>query len=157
MSRTRTLLSLLLLSATTAFAQTFSKCNPLNTTCPDNPALGTTLEETFNSSTNGFDANYWHFDGGEDLVSFGKEGAELPLVNNKDVVTIKSNFYIFFGTLEFIMKAAPGNGIISTVILLSDDLDEIDWEIKGGNHTTVSNNYYGESQSTYRTAADKKD
>lgn len=41
------------------------------------------------------------------------------------------------------MKASPGQGLISTVILLSQDLDEIDWEVKGTNTTSVSNNWYG--------------
>jgi hypothetical protein len=141
----RSFISLAVLFASTTLAQTSTSCNPLNSTCPDNPALGTTLEEVFNSSTSGFDANYWTIDAGKDLVSFGKEGAELPLVTSKDTVTLVSTFYIFFGTLEFIMKAAPGQGIVSTVILLSDDLDEIDWEVLGGNDTTVSNNYYGKN------------
>ena len=41
------------------------------------------------------------------------------------------------------MQAAAGQGIISTFNLLSDDLDEIDLEIMGGNSTTVESNWYG--------------
>lgn len=41
------------------------------------------------------------------------------------------------------MQAAAGQGIISTLNLLSDDLDEIDWEIMGGNSSFVESNYYG--------------
>ncbi|EGP83476.1 uncharacterized protein MYCGRDRAFT_77127 [Zymoseptoria tritici IPO323] len=154
MSLARTLLSALLLATTTTFAQTHTECSPLNSTCPPNPALGTELLEVFNSSSTELNSKYWHFDGGQELVSFGKDGVHLSLKEKGDTVTIKSNFYIFFGTLEFIMKAAPGNGIISTVILLSDDLDEIDWEIKGGNTTAVSNNYYGWGNQDQRFAED---
>jgi len=46
------------------------------------------------------------------------------------------------------MQAAGGTGIISTVVLLSDDLDEIDWEIMGGNTTHIETNYYGKGNST---------
>lgn len=65
------------------------------------------------------------------------------LKKSKDSVTVQSNFYIMFGQMEIIFKAAGGQGIISTAILISDDLDEIDWEIKGTNYTGVSNNWYG--------------
>jgi hypothetical protein len=32
-----------------------------------------------------------------------------------------------FGYFEVVMRAANGTGIVSTAILESDDLDEIDW------------------------------
>lgn len=143
MFRPTLLLPLTLLTATLTTAQTYTDCNPLNSTCPSNPALGTTLSETYNATTTEFNPNLWTIEAGESLIQFGKEGAQLPLSGPKDTVTIKSNFYIFWGTVEFIMKASPGTGLISTVILLSQDLDEIDWEVKGGNTTSVSNNYYG--------------
>lgn len=34
------------------------------------------------------------------------------------------------------MKAAPGQGIVSSIVLESDDLDEIDWECKCLTSTT---------------------
>lgn len=137
-----TLLPLALFAAS-AFAQTSTDCNPLNATCPEDPALGTTFSTQFNKSMEEFDPTYWNVTAGTSLVSFGENGAEMPIHKDGDLVTVKSNFYIFWGTVEIIMKAAPGTGIISTVILLSDDLDEIDWEIMGGNTSTVENNYYG--------------
>lgn len=48
------------------------------------------------------------------------------------------------------MKAAPGTGIVSSAILESDDLDEIDWEWLGGTATEVETNYFGKGNtSTY--------
>lgn len=41
---------------------------------------------------------------------------------------MNTEFYIFFGTVSVVMKASPGPGICSSIVLLSDDLDEIDWE-----------------------------
>ncbi|EME78213.1 glycoside hydrolase family 16 protein, partial [Pseudocercospora fijiensis CIRAD86] len=124
-------------------AQTTTDCNPLNSTCPDDPALGTTFSSTFNGSMSEFDPAFWNVTAGTSLISFGDDGVEMALQKDTDSVTVKSNFYIFWGQAEILFKAAKGTGIISTMILLSDDLDEVDWEIKGGNTTTVSNNYYG--------------
>jgi beta-glucanase (GH16 family) len=41
------------------------------------------------------------------------------------------------------MKGARGDGLVSTITLLSDDLDEIDWELLGYNDTHISTNYFG--------------
>lgn len=142
MSRFLTL-PLLALAATHVAAQTFTSCNPLNASCPMDPALGTTFDMTFNSSMNAFDPRFFNVTAGESLISFSDEGAELSIVNQGDSVTIQTTFYIFFGQVEVLFKAASGQGIISTFDMLSDDLDEIDWEIMGGNTSYVSTNYYG--------------
>ncbi len=41
------------------------------------------------------------------------------------------------------MKAAPGAGIVSSVVLESDDLDEIDWEWVGATAGEAQSNYFG--------------
>jgi beta-glucanase (GH16 family) len=46
------------------------------------------------------------------------------------------------------MKAANGTGIVSTVTLESDDLDEIDWEWLGGDNTQVQTDYFGKGNTT---------
>lgn len=50
--------------------------------------------------------------------------------------TLNSNDYIFFGNIEVVMKAATGQGIVSSFVLESDDLDEVDWEWLGGTFRT---------------------
>lgn len=55
------------------------------------------------------------------------QGAEFKIAAQGDAPTIASDFYIFFGHVDVKMKAANGTGIISTWIMESDDLDEIDW------------------------------
>jgi len=45
--------------------------------------------------------------------------------------------------VSFYMRAAPGTGIVSSAILQSDDLDEIDWEWIGGSSTKAQSNYFG--------------
>lgn len=44
-----------------------------------------------------------------------------------DAPTIDTNFHLFFGKVEVTMKAAPGTGVVSSIVLESDVLDEIDW------------------------------
>ena len=115
------------LLATYVAAQTFTTCNPLNSTCPQDPALGTTFETTFNTSMSEMDPRFFNVTAGTDLISFSDNGAELTIAKEGDSVTVQTAFYIMFGTVEMIFQAASGQGIISTMVLLSDDLDEIDW------------------------------
>ena len=62
--------------------------------------------------------------------------------------TIISNNYIFFGKTEITLRAANGTGVISSFVMESDDLDEIDWEWLGGNTTVVETNYFGKGNTT---------
>ncbi len=131
------------LLATYAAAQTSTTCNPLHKTCPQDAALGTTYETTFNESMTEFDPNFFNITAGADLITFSAKGAELTITNQGDSVTVQTAFYIMFGRVEMIFQAASGVGIISTYNLLSDTLDEIDLEIMGGNTSYVSNNFFG--------------
>ncbi|KIM99579.1 glycoside hydrolase family 16 protein [Oidiodendron maius Zn] len=136
---------LLLLSfVSLALGQTYTKCQPLNTTCPPDDALGTSHDFNFNSSTvlaQGFDTTI-----GE--VGYGDNGLEFTISKKGDMPTVVSNFYIFWGSVSVVMRAAKGQGIISTIVLLSDDLDEVDWEMMGGNATTAESNYFGKGNTT---------
>jgi beta-glucanase (GH16 family) len=53
-----------------------------------------------------------------------------------------------FGKVEITMQAAPGAGIVSSLVLQSDDLDEIDMEWLGADSTQVQTNYFGKGQVT---------
>ena len=127
-----------------AVAQTYSSCDPrTNTSCPNDPALGTTYNETFTSSTTSLNPHLWNITAGAESIQFTDNGAEMTISKSGDSVTVESAFYIFWGRVEIIMQAAAGTGIISTFDLLSDDLDEIDLEIMGGNTSFVESNWYG--------------
>lgn len=54
-----------------------------------------------------------------------------------------SNWYFFFGSVEVVMKASDGRGIVSSFVLESDDLDEVDWEWIGSDTKQVQSNYFG--------------
>lgn len=47
-----------------------------------------------------------------------------------------------FGLFEVKMKAAPGRGIVSSIVLQSDVRDEVDWEFIGGEDYRVQSNYF---------------
>jgi hypothetical protein len=127
-----------------AFAQTWTLCNPLNTTCPPDPALGISHNFVFNTSKTVSDS----FNITAGALTYGSNGAEFTIAKKGDSPTIQSQFYIFFGSVSVIMKAASGQGIISSIVLESDDLDEVDWEFMGGNSTHAETNYFGKGNDT---------
>ncbi|KAM7194303.1 glycoside hydrolase family 16 protein [Naviculisporaceae sp. PSN 640] len=123
-----------------ASAQTWTSCNPTQTTCPANTALGMTIDVDFSQGgVNSFVAS-----GG--TVSYGSEGASFTVAGSGQAPQLTSVFYIMFGRVEVTMKAAPGAGIVSSLVLQSDCLDEIDMEWLGADDTEVQTNYFGKGQ-----------
>ena len=82
-----------------------------------------------------------------ETVAYGPDGAEFAFIKRYDGPSISTDFYILFGQVEIVMQAAPGIGIISSVVLMSDDADEIDFEFSGNDFGkasgTVQTNYFG--------------
>lgn len=64
--------------------------------------------------------------------TYGNSGVSFTVAKGGDAPQLSSLFYIMFGRVEITMKAAPGAGIVSSLVLESDDLDEIDIEWLGG-------------------------
>jgi hypothetical protein len=137
------------LFAHSATAQVTTDCQPLNTTnCPADPAFGTDHMFVFNSTPS---ADFWVPTAGS--VSYSNEnGAQFTINKQGDSPTIRSSFYIFFGRTEMMIKAASGTGVISSVMFLSDDLDEIDLEFMGGNQSYVETNYFGKGRQDFNNA-----
>lgn len=132
-----------------AAAQVTTDCQPLNTTnCPADPAFGMDYNFHFNATP---PSGTWDTTAGTVSYSADK-GAAFTINKQGDSPTIRSHFYIFFGRVEVLMKTAPGRGVISSVMLLSDDLDEIDWEFFGGNTTHAETNYFGKGMQDYHNA-----
>jgi len=50
---------------------------------------------------------------------------------------------MMFGHYEIVLKTSKGTGIVSSLVLQSDDLDEVDWEWLGADNANVQTNYYG--------------
>ncbi|KAF4500021.1 murein transglycosylase [Fusarium agapanthi] len=123
-----------------AAAQTYSSCNPMEKTCDPNKGLASSSYSV--DFTKGADDDNWEGTG-HGTVKYTSDGAEFTVAKQGDSPTIQSKWYMFFGRMEVHLKAAPGTGIVSSVVLLSDVLDEIDWEWLGGNDADVQTNYYG--------------
>lgn len=65
-----------------------------------------------------------------------------------DAPQLNSIFTIMFGRVEVAMRAAPGAGIVSSLVLESDTHDEIDMEWLGSDPDEVQSNYFGKGQTT---------
>ncbi|KAL1656374.1 hypothetical protein SLS61_000837 [Didymella pomorum] len=131
----------LLLSASTTLAQTSTSCDPTEKTCSADTGLSSSTY-THDFTTSGADDDAWNITAGN--VTYSSSGAEFTITKSGDHPTIQSKWYIFFGRVSFFLKAAPGTGIVSSAILESDDLDELDWEWLGGSDysSKVQTNYF---------------
>ncbi|QKX62132.1 uncharacterized protein TRUGW13939_09289 [Talaromyces rugulosus] len=128
-------------------AQTSTTCNPLEKTCPEDSGMGATLSSDFTAGA----SDDWTVTNGE--ITYNDQGAGFTVAKHGDSPTIQTKDYFFFGTAEVKMQAAPGTGIVSSIVLESDDLDEIDWEALGGQTTTIETNYFGKGNTeTYDRA-----
>jgi hypothetical protein len=124
-----------------AAAQVTTDCFPMNKTCPADPAFGMEMTFNFNQSQN---YQIWETKTNGGTITYDPQtGAAFKISKLGDSPTLRSKFYFFWGRTEVIMKTAKGTGIISSVMLLSDNLDEIDWEFFGGNNSVAQTNYYG--------------
>jgi hypothetical protein len=90
--------------------------------CLSDTALGKTITVDF---TSGDSSEFTVADG--TTITYGDDGAEFIMSSDGAAKTITSNWYIFFGKVEVTMKAANGTGVVSSFVMESDDLDEIDW------------------------------
>jgi Glycosyl hydrolases family 16 len=135
----------LLALAGSALAQTFTDCDPTKTTCPADTALGI-ANYSINFQNNMMSKSVWNATAG--TVNYDDDGATFTIAQRGDAPTVKTRFYIFFGQVEVIMKAGKGQGVVSSIVMQSDDLDEVDWEWIGGNSTHVQTNYFGKGNTT---------
>lgn len=119
-------------------AQTSTDCNPLKKDCPPDPAFGK------NSATCDFTKGPCDvFEAlGTTPVKYESRGGVFEMSKAGQAPTLRSRDYIFFGRVEVEMQAAPGKGVISCLVLQSDDLDEIDFETVGSDTKQIQTNYF---------------
>ena len=72
-----------------------------------------------------------------------KNGLEMEFLKKRDFGYMETKFTLFFGRVETVVQAAPGSGIVSSMVLWSSILDEIDWEFRGSYDTIVQTGYFG--------------
>lgn len=124
-------------------AQTSTDCNPMEKTCPADPALGTTTTIDFTKGKNDF---FKVADG--TTLKYDDTGALFTINKETDAPTVTSSKYIFFGKVDVEVQVAPGAGIVTSFVLQSDDLDEIDWEWIGSDTAQAQTNYFGKGDTT---------
>ncbi|KAJ4312615.1 hypothetical protein N0V84_009853 [Fusarium piperis] len=125
-------------------AQTYTDCNPLKKTCPANPAFG---DKKVNCDFTKGECDAFHGMIGTSLKYDGK-GALFAINKESDAPTIRSDNYIFFGRVDVVVQAAQGQGVVTSAVFQSDDLDEIDWEWVGGDNAQVQSNYFSKGDTT---------
>ena len=125
-------------AATTVSAQTFTECNPLEKTCPADPAFGGSAKCDF---TKGKCDDVLKGLAGTS-VTYDDQGAVFSIKSAGQAPTMKSDKYLFFGRVDVEMRAAPEKGIVTSIVLQSDDRDEIDWEFVGSDNAQVQTNYF---------------
>ncbi|KAL8900661.1 MAG: hypothetical protein Q9192_000960 [Flavoplaca navasiana] len=131
-----------LLVATPVAAQTYTTCNPLTSgSCPANPALGRAVNIDF---TEGPSDSF----SPQGNPTYDSNGATFTVAKPGDSPQVTSKWYIMFGHVEVQLKPAGGVGIVSSAVLQSDALDEIDWEWIGGDSNQVQSNYFSKGQTT---------
>lgn len=143
----------------TSNAQTYSNCNPLTQSgCPADTALGKAVNIDF---TQGASDSFTP----QGNPTYDSNGVSFTVRKSGDSPQITSKWYIMFGKVDVVLKAAPGTGIVSSFVMQSDDLvshyalqtiavntnhmqDEIDWEWLGANSAQVQSNYFGKGLTT---------
>ncbi|KAK3066048.1 hypothetical protein LTS18_002081, partial [Coniosporium uncinatum] len=129
-------------------AQTYTNCNPLTQGgCPADSALGRSVNIDFASgSSDSFIS--------QGNPTYDSNGVSFTVAQPGDAPQLISKWYIMFGKVEVQLKAAPGAGIVSSFVLQSDALDEIDWEWLGADPNQVQSNYFGKGLvTTYNRGA----
>ncbi|KAK7744144.1 transglycosylase [Cytospora paraplurivora] len=116
---------------------TTTKCNPVLTTCDPDEALGMAIDVDFTQGA----VNSFTSSGG--TPTYGSDGVTFTITKEGDAPQLNSVFYIMFGKVEITLKSAPGTGIVTSVVMQSDDLDEIDVELLGTDSSQVQLMYFG--------------
>ncbi len=130
--------------ASTVIAQTFTDCDPTKKSCP--AEVGLPSSSYMVDFTKGGSESFSSAIGTK--LTYGEDGAVFEIADRGQAPTIATDFFMFFGRVEVTMKAAHGQGIVSSIVLESATLDEIDWEFVGGDNAQVQTNFYGKGNTT---------
>lgn len=129
-------------------AQTFSSCKDNLPSCAPNTAQKSpTLSTKFGAG--GTPPPGWVQAQCKGKTAYDANGVGFTVAGTGDCPGIETEAYVLFGLFEVKMKAAPGQGIISSIVMESDALDEVDWEFIGGEDFRVQSNYFGKGDTTY--------
>lgn len=123
--------------STLAAASLVTACNPTTTTCPSIPAMPSSV--TYDLSTT--DTTNFDYVMSTRIVANGSS-LQFSVAEQGDAPTLITNDYLLYGNVKATVKSAPGVGMVSAFILMSDVADEIDLEWLGAYDYEVQTNYY---------------
>ncbi|ANB13139.1 Crh1p [Sugiyamaella lignohabitans] len=125
--------------------QTYTVCDPLKVKgCQPCKALGKKIYVNF---TEGASPLFLPVASPEQ-IRYTQEGVEFILSKPGHNPTLQSDFYIMFGRIEVILKASKGKGIVSSFVLQSDTLDEIDLEWIGEDTRRFQSNFFSKGDTS---------
>lgn len=131
--------------ASQTFRTSSRNCANHSTECPNNKAVGS--KPVVVDFTKGLGTFFSQLDGTK--LEFDKSlGAIFTIDDPMQAPTIESEKTIFFGKVEVVVRAAQGAGIVTSLVLQSLDLDEIDWEMIGNDAAQVQANYFSKGCTT---------
>ncbi|KAK8438703.1 hypothetical protein ACI3LY_001235 [Candidozyma auris] len=117
-----------------------SPCNPTqDKSCvAQNDALSTAVFEPLTKAPTHLSSNV-----AAPSITFGAEGAKMRIFERGENSQLFSTSYILYGRAEAQIRASHGKGVISSMYMQSDDLDEIDVaEFFGGEPHKFQTNYF---------------
>ncbi|MCJ1334419.1 hypothetical protein MMC10_011128 [Thelotrema lepadinum] len=121
-----------------------SSCNPTKGACstPD-PALGKAISYDFTKGSP--PTSDWSLSTGA-FPTFNSSGAQFTIAKTLDSPTLSSKWYIMYGHYDIVAQIAPGQGVVSSSVLMSDTKDEVDLEWVGNQKDSLQCNYFGQGQ-----------
>ncbi|KAJ3033876.1 hypothetical protein HDV00_005680 [Rhizophlyctis rosea] len=105
-------------------------------------------EEAYNGDVN--QADFTLQNTNKNNVQFGKNGGvrlilTAPTANSGGAGVsskLSTTSYMMYGTFSANIKTSPSGGVVTAFISMSDEKDEIDWEITGADTTVGQSNYF---------------
>jgi hypothetical protein len=146
--------ALVLLAAGPAvLGQVTTDCNPMERDdCPVDPAFGG--KHTFDFSVEPSETLWETVVRGVEYDS--EHGAIFTINQQGNSPTLRTNFYFWWGRTEIHIKCASGQGIISSMMWLSDILDEVDFEMFGTKGGEVATNFFGKGVQKFTNGGEHK-
>ncbi|KAL8403828.1 hypothetical protein RB594_008902 [Gaeumannomyces avenae] len=74
--------------------------------------------------------DYWRTSSGSN-ITHDDRGAGLQYVNRHDAPQLETDFYIWYGRVDFDLQAAPGRGVITSAALKPDHGEGVHWGWSG--------------------------
>ncbi|KAK3319888.1 concanavalin A-like lectin/glucanase domain-containing protein [Cercophora scortea] len=114
-----------------SLAQSYARCNPMKNPCLPNTAFGVHYIANFTQFSSLHSP--WIPEGPGGTITFDSSGAAITVAKNGDAKYMTTVEYFLHGQVEFVVQAAPGAIVTTSVHLISDTNDVISFELSQNN------------------------